>query len=63
MAAASTRSPWDDPPPNFKEVPADNPKTNKPVLTYVCSICGGAVISRRRHLKWHKDLPKSVTWP
>lgn len=47
------RSPWDPPAPRFVEVPAINPKTGKPPVLYICSVCGAVVGSRRLHVDFH----------
>lgn len=48
-------SPWDGPAASYKAVPPVNPKTGEPVQIYVCTLCGGAVISRKIHTRAHRD--------
>lgn len=56
-------SPWDNPKPNYKAVPPTNPKTGEPVQIYACTLCGGAVISRKLHSKAHRDGILGKGWP
>lgn len=49
----ASRSPWNSPAPKFVEVPRINPKTDKPPVLYICSICGAVVGSRRLHVDFH----------
>lgn len=40
----------------FIELPSINPKTNEPPVHYVCTVCGSLVVSRKKHLQWHKNV-------
>lgn len=51
------KSPWNEP-VVFKKVPEKNPKTNEPVMFYMCSLCGAVVVNRRIHEQWHDSIQK-----
>lgn len=56
MTADGTEgSPWDGPSASYKAIPPVNPKTGEPVQLYVCTLCGGAVVSKKIHTKAHRD--------
>lgn len=63
MAEESTEgSPWDGPSAVYKAVPPTNPKTGEPVQFYVCTLCGGAVVSRKIHSQAHRDSTLPGSW-
>jgi len=58
-----TESPWDESNPHYRAVPQINPKTDEPVKTYACMVCGVAVVSRKIHTEWHKTIQSKQNWP